>query len=102
MFRLLNIPCGAQGVKHREANKAEAQLMEYVESYFQSGVQDPTQRIHQTKLAPLYFQHAGKPTYPPDSNHTLILRELNSLNRPLPDYNWVRETPERCQAIDCV
>ncbi|KAK4143773.1 peptidase family C78-domain-containing protein [Dichotomopilus funicola] len=59
VLRLLNIPCGAQGIKNREASKSEAQLMEYVEAYFQSGVQDPTQRIHQTKLAPLYFQHTG-------------------------------------------
>ncbi|KAK1760730.1 peptidase family C78-domain-containing protein [Echria macrotheca] len=59
MFRLLNIPCDAQGFRDRERGRSEALLMEYVENYFQSGVQDPTQRIRQTNLPPLYFQHAG-------------------------------------------
>jgi len=60
MFRLLNIPCDAQGFKNRELGKSEALLMEYVETYFQSGVEDPTPRIRLTNLPPLYFQHAGK------------------------------------------
>lgn len=59
MFRLLNIPCDAQGIKHKEPGKSEAHLMEYVEDYFQSGVEDPTQRIRKTNLPPLYFQHLG-------------------------------------------
>lgn len=33
--------------------------MEYVENYFQSGVEDPTQNIRRTNLPPIYFQHAG-------------------------------------------
>lgn len=33
--------------------------MEYVENYFQSGVEDPTQRVRLTNLPPIYFQHAG-------------------------------------------
>ena len=60
MFRLLDIPCDAEGVKHKEPGKSEALLMEYVENYFQSGVEDPAQQIRQTGLQPLYFQHAGK------------------------------------------
>ncbi|KAG7289011.1 hypothetical protein NEMBOFW57_005372 [Staphylotrichum longicolle] len=59
MFRLLNISCDAQGIKHKEPGKSEAHLMEYVEDYFQSGVEDPTQRIRKTNLPPLYFQHLG-------------------------------------------
>ncbi|KAK4156502.1 peptidase family C78-domain-containing protein [Chaetomidium leptoderma] len=59
VFRLLGIPCNAQGIKHKEPGKSEAQLMEFVENYFQSGVEDPTQRIRKTNLPPLYFQHTG-------------------------------------------
>ncbi|KAH6640889.1 peptidase family C78-domain-containing protein [Chaetomium tenue] len=59
VFRLLDIPCDAEGVKHKEPGKSEALLMEYVENYFQSGVEDPEQQIRQTNLPPLYFQHAG-------------------------------------------
>ncbi|KAK0651970.1 peptidase family C78-domain-containing protein [Cercophora newfieldiana] len=59
MFRLLDIPCDAQGFKNRELGKSEMLLMEYVENYFQTGVEDPTQRIRLTSLPPLYFQHAG-------------------------------------------
>lgn len=59
VFRLLDIPCDAEGVKHKEPGKSEAMLMEYVENYFQSGVEDPTQQIRQTNLPPLYFQHPG-------------------------------------------
>lgn len=59
MFHFLNIPCDAQGIKHMESGKSEALLMEYVENYFQSGVEDPTQRIRTTNLPPLYFQHDG-------------------------------------------
>jgi len=33
--------------------------MEYVENYFQSGVEDPTKRARLTNLPPIYFQHAG-------------------------------------------
>ncbi|KAK0626678.1 peptidase family C78-domain-containing protein [Immersiella caudata] len=60
MFRLLDIPCDAQGFKNREPGKSEALLMECVETYFQGGVVDPTQRIRLTSLPPLYFQHAGR------------------------------------------
>ena len=70
MFRLLDIPCDAQGIKHKEPGKSEALLLEYVENYFQAGVEDPTQRIRKTKLPPLYFQHAGKP--PLNSWHSLF------------------------------
>ncbi len=59
MFRLLDITCDAQGIRHKEPGKSEALLMEYVENYFQSGVEDPTQRIRKTNLPPLYFQHLG-------------------------------------------
>jgi hypothetical protein len=59
MFRLLDIPCDAEGIKHKESGKSEALLMEYVENYFQSGVEDPTQHIRTTNLPPLYFQHDG-------------------------------------------
>ncbi|KAL2019963.1 hypothetical protein VTK56DRAFT_8963 [Thermocarpiscus australiensis] len=59
MFRLLDIPCDAQGIKHKEPGKSEALLMEYVENYFQSGVADPTQDIRRTSLPPVYLQHAG-------------------------------------------
>lgn len=59
MFRLLEIPCDAQGIKHKEPGKSEADLLEYIETYFQSGVTDPTQHIRQTSLPPIYFQHAG-------------------------------------------
>ncbi|KAK3297549.1 peptidase family C78-domain-containing protein [Chaetomium fimeti] len=59
VFRHLNIPCDAEGVKHKEPGKSEALLMEFVENYFQSGVEDPAQPIRKTNLPPLYFQHAG-------------------------------------------
>ena len=59
MFRILDIPCDAQGIRHKESGKSEALLMEYVENYFQSGVEDPTQHIRKTNLPPLYFQHLG-------------------------------------------
>ncbi|KAL2259129.1 hypothetical protein VTK26DRAFT_7322 [Humicola hyalothermophila] len=59
VFRLLNIPCDALGIRDREPGKSEKQLLEYVEGYFQSGVEDPTQRVRRTKLPPLYFQHIG-------------------------------------------
>ena len=59
MFRVLEIPCDAQGFKHREPGKSESLLLEEVETYFQSGVQDPTQRVRLTHLPPIYFQHAG-------------------------------------------
>ncbi|KAK3308660.1 peptidase family C78-domain-containing protein [Chaetomium strumarium] len=59
VFALLGIPCECRAIDHREPGKSEAQLMEYVEEYFQSGVEDPTQRIRRTNLPPLYFQHAG-------------------------------------------
>lgn len=35
--------------------------MDYVENYFQSGVQDPTQQVRRTDLPPIYFQHLGRP-----------------------------------------
>ncbi|KAL2178941.1 peptidase family C78-domain-containing protein [Thermothelomyces heterothallicus CBS 202.75] len=57
VFRLLNIPCEPHGIKFSEPGKSEAHLMEYVENYFQLGVQDPTQRVHITNLPPIYFQH---------------------------------------------
>ena len=59
MFRILDIPCDAQGVRHKESGKSEGLLMDYVENYFQSGVEDPTQHIRKTNLPPLYFQHLG-------------------------------------------
>ncbi|KAL1877107.1 hypothetical protein VTK73DRAFT_8844 [Phialemonium thermophilum] len=59
MFRLLGIPCDAQGFKNRESGKSEALLLEDVENYFMSGVTDPTQRIRATTLPPIYLQHAG-------------------------------------------
>ncbi|KAM7195993.1 zinc finger with UFM1-specific peptidase domain protein [Rhypophila sp. PSN 637] len=59
MFRVLEIPCDAQGFKHREPGKSEALMLDEVEAYFQSGVQDPTQRVRRTHLPPVYFQHAG-------------------------------------------
>lgn len=59
MFRVLEIPCDAQGFKHREPGKSESLLLEEVEAYFQAGVPDPTQRIRLTHLPPIYFQHAG-------------------------------------------
>jgi hypothetical protein len=45
-------------------------LMEFVENYFQSGVEDPTERIRKTNLPPLYFQHNGKRPPHPTSKHT--------------------------------
>ncbi|KAK1770663.1 DUF1671-domain-containing protein [Phialemonium atrogriseum] len=59
MFRLLEIPCDAQGFKDREPGKSEALLIEHVENYFMSGVIDPGQRVRPTNLPPIYFQHAG-------------------------------------------
>ncbi|SPQ21693.1 fa9a5c6c-dce3-4cae-b8b9-54acbdfda4b4 [Thermothielavioides terrestris] len=59
VFCLLEIPCEPLAIKDKEPAKSEAQLMDYVENYFQSGVEDPTQRIRRTKLPPIYFQHAG-------------------------------------------
>ncbi|KAL2163131.1 hypothetical protein VTH06DRAFT_6967 [Thermothelomyces fergusii] len=59
VFRLLNIPCEPHAIKFSEPSKSEAHLMEYVENYFQLGVQDPTQRVHRTNLPPIYFQHLG-------------------------------------------
>ncbi|KAK4193086.1 peptidase family C78-domain-containing protein [Podospora australis] len=59
MFRLLNIPCDAQGIKHKEPSWSEQLLLDYVEEYFQSGVLDPTQDVRRTSLPPLYFQHMG-------------------------------------------
>lgn len=59
MFRVLEIPCDAQGFKHREFGRSEMLLMEEVENYFQAGVQDPMQRVRRTYLPPIYFQHAG-------------------------------------------
>ncbi|KAK4241239.1 peptidase family C78-domain-containing protein [Achaetomium macrosporum] len=59
VFASLDIPCECRAIEHKEPSKSEAQLMEYVEDYFQSGVEDPTQLIRKTNLPPLYFQHAG-------------------------------------------
>ncbi|KAL2197569.1 peptidase family C78-domain-containing protein [Corynascus similis CBS 632.67] len=59
VFHLLQIPCEPYGIKFPDPGKSEAHLMEYVESYFQTGVQDPTQRVHRTNLPPIYFQHLG-------------------------------------------
>ncbi|KAK4105002.1 DUF1671-domain-containing protein [Parathielavia hyrcaniae] len=59
IFRHLEIPCATQAFKHSDAAKAEALLMEHVENYFQSDVEDPSQRIWKTKLPPLYLQHNG-------------------------------------------
>jgi hypothetical protein len=50
--------------------------MEYVENYFQSGVDNPTQRIRGTSLPPLYFQHAGTP--PPFSPSLLQPSQLTT------------------------
>ncbi|KAK0754801.1 peptidase family C78-domain-containing protein [Schizothecium vesticola] len=59
MFRLLDIPCEAQGFKNPEPGKSEALLYEHVENYFRSGALDPMAKVRQTNLPPLYFQHAG-------------------------------------------
>ncbi|KAK3903334.1 peptidase family C78-domain-containing protein [Staphylotrichum tortipilum] len=59
MFRLLGIPCGGQSIRNQDPAKSEAQLMEYVENYFQSGVYDATQRVRTTNLPPLYLQNKG-------------------------------------------
>ncbi|KAK4127700.1 DUF1671-domain-containing protein [Parathielavia appendiculata] len=59
ILRLLEIPCAAQAFKHPEPAKSEALLMEHVENYFQSGVEDPSQHIRKTKLPPLFLQHNG-------------------------------------------
>ncbi|KAK1835825.1 zinc finger with UFM1-specific peptidase domain protein [Podospora conica] len=59
MFRLLEVPCQAQGFKNPEPGKSEALLLEYVENYFRSGTRDPMAKVRQTNLPPLYFQHAG-------------------------------------------
>lgn len=59
MFCLLEVPCEPLAIKDPDPAKCEARLMAFVENYFQSAVEDPTQRIRQTKLPPLYFQHAG-------------------------------------------
>ncbi len=56
------VSCDAQGFKNREYGKSETLLVEYVENYFQSGVIEPTPRVRQTGLPPIYFQHAGMPT----------------------------------------
>ncbi|KAL2151995.1 hypothetical protein VTH82DRAFT_5179 [Thermothelomyces myriococcoides] len=59
VFQLLDIPCELRGIKFPEPSKSEAHLMDYVENYFQSGVQDPTQQVRRTDLPPIYFQHLG-------------------------------------------
>jgi hypothetical protein len=51
--------CDAKAIKHDNPAESEADLMQYVETYFQGGVQDPSQRIRRTQLGPIYFQHAG-------------------------------------------
>ena len=33
--------------------------MEDIENYFQQDVQDPRQKVRQTNMPPIYFQHAG-------------------------------------------
>ncbi|KAK2069602.1 hypothetical protein P8C59_004164 [Phyllachora maydis] len=59
MFRLLDIPCTAQGFRHEEPGRSEALLLDGVENYFRDGASDPTARVQCTKLPPIYFQHAG-------------------------------------------
>ncbi|KAK3997450.1 peptidase family C78-domain-containing protein [Cladorrhinum sp. PSN332] len=67
MFRLLQVPCEAQGFKHTEPQVAETLLLDYVESYFKSGLPfrnpnqytQPHHHVRVTDLPPLYFQHRG-------------------------------------------
>jgi hypothetical protein len=51
--------CDAQGFKHTESGKSETLLLDYVEKYFASGVDNPDERVRVTNLPPIYFQHAG-------------------------------------------
>ncbi|KAL1842500.1 hypothetical protein VTJ49DRAFT_5106 [Mycothermus thermophilus] len=59
MFSLLSIPCDTGAIRNAEPSASEALLLKSVEDHFQSGVEDPTQRIHRTKVSPIYFQHRG-------------------------------------------
>ncbi|KAK4164867.1 zinc finger with UFM1-specific peptidase domain protein [Cladorrhinum sp. PSN259] len=65
MFRLLKVPCEAQGFKHDEHQVAETLLLDYVENYFKSGTPHSSQysqsyhHVRVTDLPPLYFQHRG-------------------------------------------
>ncbi|KAJ4418375.1 hypothetical protein N0V85_001460 [Neurospora sp. IMI 360204] len=67
MFRLLQIPFDVQAFKDPEPGHSEKTLLDMVERYFQTGIllpedQDPTtqiQKVKQTDLPPIYFQHAG-------------------------------------------
>lgn len=60
MLLYLNIPCDAQGFKHKQdAGVAETALLVHVERYFQQGIFNPEDRVRHTALPPIYFQHAG-------------------------------------------
>jgi hypothetical protein len=71
VLRLLEIPYATQAIKHPEPGKSEELLMEFVENHFQSGVEDPTERIRKTNLPPLYFQHNGISPHPGPNSQTL-------------------------------
>lgn len=66
LFRLLQIPFDVQAFKDPEPGKSEEALLDMVERYFQTGIQnildkdpDHHQKVWQTDLPPIYFQHAG-------------------------------------------
>ncbi|KAL2266529.1 hypothetical protein VTJ83DRAFT_5881 [Remersonia thermophila] len=59
VFRLLDIPCDTGAIRNAEPSASEALLLKSVEDHFQSGVEDPTQRIRKTAVSPIYFQHRG-------------------------------------------
>ncbi|KAA8634577.1 hypothetical protein SMACR_04511 [Sordaria macrospora] len=65
MFRLLQIPFDVQAFKDPSPGQSEKALLDMVERYFQAGTILPQsatteiQKVWQTDLPPIYFQHAG-------------------------------------------
>ncbi|KAK1780363.1 peptidase family C78-domain-containing protein [Copromyces sp. CBS 386.78] len=65
MFRLLQIPFDVQAFKDPSPGQSEKALLDMVERYFQAGIILPEgattemQKVWQTDLPPIYFQHAG-------------------------------------------
>ncbi|KAJ8130434.1 hypothetical protein O1611_g3195 [Lasiodiplodia mahajangana] len=59
MFIGLKIPCEAEGFKSPKQGVAEAALFASVQQYFEGASFDPREKVRQTNLPPIYFQHRG-------------------------------------------
>lgn len=60
-----NHSCEANAFNKSDATQpVHESLLEAVLHYFSAGVTDPSQKVYQTSLPPIYFQHPGTPTIP--------------------------------------